>query len=80
MSRVFKSRGIDKFDGCLGKERRFVHDNWGVGNESEYFNNPSGFLHRPNERGTFFGIEKRIWRVSGRYIGVDGSDIGKSDQ
>lgn len=81
MMALRKGHGLDKFDGYIPKRHDFLHDNYNVSYQQESFSIRSGYAwdHAGKRRGFSYGVDKKIWKASGRGINVDSQDIGKSD-
>ena len=77
--RLYKHNNMDKWEGCMPNKPDFVHDDYGVSGHQELFHIPNAYASRSRGRGVSMGVQKGIWRVSGRGIQVDGTGVGKSD-
>lgn len=78
-NRIIKHSDNDKYDGYMPNRPEFVHDDYYVSSLQELFNTPSAYGYRGRSRGFKMGVQKIMWKASGRGIQIDGHNIGKSD-
>jgi len=78
-TRLIKHSDMDKYDGYMPNKPEFIHDDYHVSQLQENFSTPKAYGYRGHGRGFSFGVQKKMWKASGRGIQVDGSGIGKSD-
>ena len=78
-SRLIKHGDNDKDDGYMPNKPDFFHDDYCVSGYQDLFHTPKAYGYRDRGRGFSMGVQKRMWKASGKGIRVDGSGTGKSD-
>ena len=78
-NRLIKHGDMDKYDGYMPNKPEFFHDDYYISGHQDLFHTPKAFGYRGRGRGFSMGVQKKMWKASGRGIKVDGSGTGKSD-
>lgn len=77
---MYKHRSLDKYEAYKPDKSHFVQDIYPAGCQAERFHNPSGYANfGRGKRGFSFGIQKKLYRVSGNGINIDSYHVGKSE-
>ena len=76
----FKHNRIDRWDCTWPGAKIKIHDHYGVSARSDSFHCSAGWMHYDTgRRGHKFGINNKVYKISGAGIMVDGEWIGKPE-
>jgi hypothetical protein len=79
MSKLYKHKSGEKFEGYLPSRPNFINDNYKVSSESGNFDAKTAWAYRLKGKGKHIGVQKRIWRISPLGYCIDSVDVGKSE-
>lgn len=77
-----KGGSLDKWEAWRPSGQHFVHTNSDISREDALFSVKAGYAwdQRRRTRGFNYGVDKKLYLVSGQGINIDNIYIGKSDE